>query len=356
MTATAEGLRPGVCVVVPVFHSQGRLTDLVDRVSATLDDAAVAHEFVMVDDGSEDGTWEEVRELAGAGRGVTGLRLRRNYGQHNALLAGVRIARRERIVTLDDDLQYRPESVPRLLAALDEGADLVYGTAERPRHGPLRRLATRVSRRLMLLATGEPMVAKISALRAFRTELRTAFEGFEGPDVSLDALLIWSTSRAGSVPVPHDSRAHGRSGYSVRSLARHAMTIMVGFSSRPLRAASLLGFACTALGIALLAYVLIRYTTEGGSVPGFAFLASAISIFSGAQLFAIGVIGEYLARMYSRSMGRPSYSIAEQTPVAAEPSAPGAASDEQQRPAGGEPGPGPDREAVESEPGAQDGL
>ncbi|HKA66552.1 MAG TPA: glycosyltransferase family 2 protein [Solirubrobacterales bacterium] len=309
--AEPRELREGVSVLVPVYRSQGHLAKLADRVGAVLDAASVPYELVLVDDGSDDGTWEEVRALATAGGSVRGLRLSRNYGQHNALLAGVRAVERERVVTLDDDLQYRPESIPLLLEAMNNGADLVYGQAERLRHGAIRGLVTRASKRLMRIATGEPMIASISALRAFRTELRTAFEGFDGPYVSLDALLLWSTNRVAEVPVPHDARTHGRSGYSVRSLMRHALTIMVGFSSRPLRAASVLGFACTALGIGLLAYVLVRYVAEGDSVPGFPFLASAISIFSGAQLFAIGVIGEYLARMYPRVMGRPSYSVAE---------------------------------------------
>jgi undecaprenyl-phosphate 4-deoxy-4-formamido-L-arabinose transferase len=161
------------------------------------------------------------------------------------------------------------------------------------------------------IVTGEPLVNSVSALRAFRTELREAFTDFDGPYVSLDALLLWSTSRVAEVPVEHDRREHGSSGYSIGSLARHALTMMVGFSSRPLRAASILGFASTALGVILLAYVLIRYATESGDVPGFAFLASAISIFSGVQLFAIGVIGEYLSRMYPRIMGQPSYAVAE---------------------------------------------
>ena len=128
--------------------------------------------------------------------------------------------------------------------------------------------------------------------------------------MSLDVLLLWSTRRIVVVRFP-TTRGAGDSGYSLSSLARHALTIMVGFSSRPLRAASLLGFACTALGLVLLADVLVRYLIEGGKVPGFAFLASAISIFSGAQLFAIGVIGEYMARMYPRVIGQPAYSIAE---------------------------------------------
>ncbi len=312
MTATdPPQLREGVSVLVPTYRSAGHLAVLADQVGAVLDAASVPYELILVDDGSNDGTWEEARALASTRQPVRGLRLSRNYGQQNALLAGLRAAGCERVVTLDDDLQYRPESIPPLLAAMDEGADLVYGRAERPRHGALRGFVTRVSKWLMRLVTGEPMIASISALRGFRTDLRSAFDDFDGPYVSLDALLLWSTNRVGEIEVPHDPRTHGSSGYSLRSLIRLALTITVGFSSRPLRAASVLGFACTALGIGLLVYVLIRYTTEGGSVPGFAFLASAISIFSGAQLFAIGVIGEYLARMYPQVMGRPSYSVAE---------------------------------------------
>lgn len=311
MTAASQSPEPGVSVVVPAFHSAGALTALADRVAAVLEPAAVAYELVIVDDGSDDGTWDEVTALAGQGRPVRGLRLARNSGQHNALLAGVRAARRQRIATLDDDLQYRPESIPTLLEAMDRGADLVYGAADKHQHGLVRGLLTRFSKWLMRIATGEPMVNSISAQRVFRTDLRDSFSGFDGPYVSLDALLLWSTSRIVEVPVPHDPRTQGDSGYSIRSLARHALTITVGFSSRPLRAASLLGFACTALGLILLTYVLVRYIADGGEVPGFAFLASAISIFSGAQLFAIGVIGEYLARMYPRVIGQPAYSIAE---------------------------------------------
>ncbi len=298
-------------MVVPAFHSAGTLTRLVDRVAAVFEADATPFEVIFVDDGSDDGTWTEIRGLAEAGRPVRGLRLARNSGQHNALLAGVRVAHRERIVTLDDDLQYRPESVPPMLAALDGGADLVYGVAVDPEHGRGRGLLTRLSKWLLQVATGEPLVNSISALRAFRTDLRDAFAGFDGPYVSLDSLLLWATARVSEVEVPHDPRTQGVSGYSVRSLARHALTVMVGFSSRPLRAASILGFACTALGIVLLVYVLVRYAIEGGGVPGFAFLASAISIFSGVQLFAIGMIGEYLARIYPRVLGQPAYSVAE---------------------------------------------
>ncbi len=307
-----DGLSHGVSIVVPAYRSGATLNSLADRVADVLDGAGIPYELVLVDDGSEDGTWDAIRALASEERPVRGLRLARNSGQHNALLAGVRIARRARVVTLDDDLQYRPESIPDLLAALAKGADLVYGVAEDYRQGRVRDVLTKAAKRLMRIVTGDPLVTRVSALRAFRTELRDSFAGFDGPYVSLDALLLWSTRRVAEVGVPHDPRTEGKSGYSPRSLVRHALTVVVGFSTRPLRFASALGFICTALGGALLAYVLLRYALQGSHVPGFAFLASAISIFSGVQLFALGVIGEYLARMYPRVMGQPAYLIAEE--------------------------------------------
>lgn len=306
-----DSLTPGVSIVVPAFRSAGSLPALAERVATVLEGAELPYELVLVDDGSEDGTWAAIQALAAARAPVRGLRLARNSGQHAALLAGIRAARREWIVTLDDDLQFRPESIPSLLVSLEEGADLVYGVAEQPKHGRLRGIATSAAKRAMRVATGDPLVTRISALRAFRTRLREGFERFDGPYVSIDALLLWSTRRVAEVAVPHDARVDGQSGYSARTLARHALTVVVGFSSRPLRIASALGFVCTVFGAVLLVYVLFRYVTEGSAVPGFAFLASAISIFSGVQLFALGVIGEYLARMYQRAMGRPSYSIAE---------------------------------------------
>jgi glycosyltransferase involved in cell wall biosynthesis len=307
-----EGSARGVSVVVPAFHSEASLPALAERVDSALGLASIPFELVLVDDGSEDGTWDAIRRLAEGEGHVRGLRLTRNCGQHNALLAGVRVARQPVVVTLDDDLQYRPESIPALLDALAGGADLVYGVTEQHRHGRLRGLATRTAKRLMRLLTGDPLVTRISPLRAFRTELRDGFAGFDAPYVSLDALLLWSTRRVSEVAVPHDPRTEGRSGYSPRSLARHAMTVVVGFSERPLRIASALGFLFTAFGGVLLAYVLIRYAVQGSNVPGFAFLASAISIFSGVQLFALGVIGEYLARMYPRVMGHPAYTVADE--------------------------------------------
>ena len=155
--------------------------------------------------------------------------------------------------------------------------------------------------------------ATFSSLRAFRTELRDRFADFHGPFVSIDVLLTWATTRFASVPVIQRERLDGSSSYSLSRLVGLALTMLTGFSTKPLRLASLVGFAFTLLGLGLLVYVLTRYFVEGRVVPGFSFLASIIAIFSGAQLFALGIIGEYLARVHMRVLDRPSYTIGEET-------------------------------------------
>jgi undecaprenyl-phosphate 4-deoxy-4-formamido-L-arabinose transferase len=156
-------------------------------------------------------------------------------------------------------------------------------------------------------AMGAATARKVSAFRVFRTRLRLAFERFHSPFLSIDVLLTWGTARFAAVTVRHETRTQGVSHYTLAKLLSHAMNMVTGFSTMPLRLASWIGFAFTLLGVLVLIYVVARFLITGDSVPGFPFLASIIAIFSGAQLFALGVIGEYLARMHTRSMAKPAY-------------------------------------------------
>jgi len=166
------------------------------------------------------------------------------------------------------------------------------------------------------LGAGAATAPDVSAFRLFRTELRRAFALYENPYVSIDVLLTWATSRFAAVPVAHAPREAGRSNYTLRMLTRHTFNMLTGFSVRPLKIASLIGFGATLFGLAVLAWVVGRYLIQGTTVPGFPFLASVIAIFSGAQLFTLGIIGEYLARMHFRLMSRPVYAVRSSTPPA----------------------------------------
>ena len=298
-----------ISFVVPVYRSSQSLAELHARAEAVFGSMPGGFEMIFVEDCGGDASWEVIQQLAAQDARVRGFQMSRNYGQHNALLCGIRAARGDVIVTLDDDLQHPPEEVPKLLAKLQQGHDVVYGPPEREQHGLLRDLASQLTKLALEGAIGAETARHASALRAFKTRLRDAFADYRSPAVNIDVLLTWATTNFSAVRVRHEARKFGQSGYTPRRLLRHALDMMTGFSVRPLQFASLMGFAFALFGLAILAYVLGRWLMAGSAVPGFAFLASIIAIFSGAQLIALGIIGEYLARMHFRSMERPPYLI-----------------------------------------------
>lgn len=301
-------------VVVPVYNSAGMLRDLVARLEPALRQHATEFELLLLNDGSRDASWDIIRELAAAHSWVRGFDMSRNFGQHNAVICGIREARFDTIVTMDDDLQHPPEEIGKLLAKYDQGFDVVYGTPEREQHGLWRDLASQVTKLAMKSAMGIDIARNVGPFRVLRTEIRRAFDTYRSPFVSVDVLLTWGTTRFASTPVRHEPRRAGASNYTFRKLVTHAVNMLTGFSTWPLQFASMVGFGFTLFGIAVLIYVVARYIVDGRAVPGFAFIASVIAIFSGAQLFAIGVIGEYLARMHFRMMEKPLYLVRAATP------------------------------------------
>lgn len=308
---TVNANRPRLSVVIPVFNSEGNLRELHRQLLPELEKLADSFELILVEDCSRDRSWDVIRELVALDPRVRGLRLSRNFGQHNALLCGIRAARYDVIVTMDDDLQHPPSEIPTLLEPLAHGYEVVYGTSPEPQFGLWRNVATRLTKYALRSAMGAKAATQVSAFRAFPAHLRNAFEDFRSPSVSIDVLLTWATTRFTAVTVRHAPRLIGTSNYTARKLITHAFNLMTGFSTRPLQLASLMGFIFTLFGFGVLAWVVGRYLVVGSAVPGFAFLASIIAIFSGAQMFTLGIFGEYLARMYGRTMERPAYVVFE---------------------------------------------
>jgi undecaprenyl-phosphate 4-deoxy-4-formamido-L-arabinose transferase len=301
-------------VIVPVYNSEQTLTALVERLACVGEKNGSAFEIILVNDGSWDGSWQVIQNLAASRPYVHGINLLRNFGQHNALLAGIRAARYRICITLDDDLQNPPEEIPALLAVLAEGKDVVYGVPAQQQHGFWRDASSSLTK--LLLKPMMPAVGarNVSAFRVFRAQLRDAFTSFQSHTLSIDVLLSWGTARFGTVQVRHELRQVGRSNYSLRKLIHHAVNMFTGFSILPLRLASFAGFLFMGFGLLVLAYVVIGYMIFPAAVHGFTFLASIVAIFSGVQLFSLGVIGEYIGRIHQRLMDQPCYVIAEETP------------------------------------------
>jgi glycosyltransferase involved in cell wall biosynthesis len=309
----AGSLPAGISAVIPVHRSEATLPLLIPRLTAALELLGPQHEIILADDGSPDGSWGVIASAAQADSRVRGIRLMRNFGQHNALLVGIRQARFAYTVTLDDDLQNPPEEIARLVERLTDDVDVVYGAPASEQHSVWRSAASQITKYALEEAMGATAARSVSAFRVFRTELRRGFERYQSPDISIDVLLTWSTTRFAMIRVKHEPRAYGRSNYSFGRLMHHALNMVTGFTTRPLRLASLVGFVFTIFGVVIFIVVVLRNIVEGDAVPGFPFLASIIAIFSGVQLLILGIMGEYVARMHLRLMERPAYVVAEMT-------------------------------------------
>lgn len=297
-------------VIIPVYNGEGTLSELIERLNCVLQELCADYEVILINDGSSDRSWKKILELTKSHPWVVGINLMRNYGQHNALLCGVRAARCSVCITMDDDLQHPPEEIGKLLSKYAEGYDVVYGLPQKLPHVFWRNLFSRLIKRLLAFVMDIPTLRNIGSFRAFKTDLREAFTDYQNPNVILDVLLSWGTTCFGTVQVEEESRQSGASNYNFRKLFKIAMLLLTGYSTAPLQFASQIGLISTLFGLIIFIYVLVIYFTAG-SIPGFPFLASIISLFSGIQLFALGIFGEYLARMFDRSMDRPTYVIRE---------------------------------------------
>jgi len=298
-------------IVIPCYYSGANIPEVVADLHGALPGISDAYEIILVNDGSTDDTWDRIRALCEADHRVIGVNLMRNFGQHNALLAGINRARYDLVVTMDDDNQHPPEAIPAMIARLEDGYDVVYGVPEREQHGWWRDASSVIAKFALERLLDVHFASDTSAFRVFRREIVAAFSTYVGPFVDIDALLTWGTRRIAAVEVKHAQRRHGQSNYTFTKLVKHAINMATAYSVLPLRLASLSGLVFAGFGLLTFAYVLGVYLVWGVAVEGFTFLASIVSIFAGAQLFSIGILGEYLARVHFRTMGYPSVVVRE---------------------------------------------
>jgi len=301
-------MKPNCSAVIPIYNSEKTLEDLVSRLSEVMKNLFNKFEIILVNDGSRDNSWDRISSLIKRYPVLSAINLRRNYGQHNALLCGIRAAKYEFTLTLDDDLQHPPEEIHKLVTGIQQGYDVVYGIPNTMPHSSWRNFFSKYVKLLLARFMGIPRVRDISSFRLFCTNLRDSFVDFNSPNVFIDALLSWGTTRFTTINVNETPRSVGESNYTFYKLVKMTLLILTGFTTVPLRFASLLGFSFTLFGFFILIYVVARFLNEG-SIPGFPFLASIVTIFSGTQLFSLGIFGEYLAHIFERSTARPPYVI-----------------------------------------------
>lgn len=299
---------PEISVVVPVYGGEKTIGTLVERTAEVMEAEGWTHEFILVCDSPRDGSWEVARELAETRPEVVSILLRRNFGQHPATLLGIRRAGGATIVTMDEDLQHDPSDLPMLIRASRADDSIAYGVADELKHAWWRNATSRTAKFIVARYLGFH-ANDVSAFRAFPASAREAFEDYRGERVAIDVLLSWAGAPVRSIRCQYQRRDEGESGYTLRKLVGYLMDLALGYSTAPLRLASWLGIVAFFVAFAIAGYVIFNWLINGSTVPGFAFLGLTIAVFSGVQLLSLGLIGEYLGRLYFNALGKPQYLV-----------------------------------------------
>ena len=301
--------QPAVSVVIPVFNESASIPRLHARLHQVLQQLGRSFEIVYVDDGSTDRSLEELLLVQGWDPAVKVVTLARNAGQHAAVLAGFAHARGAVVVTLDADLQNPPEEIPRLLAEIDAGHDAV-GTRREGRNDPfLRRAISAVVSRLASLAVGVPMTDCGSMLRAYRRPVVEEILRLAERALFIPALGAWLARRPTEISIRHEARVAGRSRYSPLRFMQLGFDLMTGFSLVPIQLVSLAGIGVALLGIGFGAFLLVRRLVLGPESEGLFTLFAILFVFVGILIFAVGLVGEYVGRIYAEVRRRPSYVV-----------------------------------------------
>lgn len=301
-----------VSFVIPCYRSEKTLPHVVNEIRDTMAGLPqYEYEIVLVNDCSPDGTFNVIRELcAGDGR-ITGINFARNFGQHAALMAGFRQVQGDIIVCLDDDGQTPANEVGKLLAVIDEGADVVYARYDHKRHSAFRNFGSHVNELMTRMMLGKPKELYISSYFAARRFIIEEVKRYENSYPYVIGLVLRTTKNIANVDVHHREREMGTSGYTLKKLLGLWFNGFTAFSVQPLRFATVLGGSCAVLGFIYAIYTVIKKFVNPNVPVGFSSLMSAIMFIGGMLMLMLGLIGEYIGRIYITLNNSPQYVIRE---------------------------------------------
>ncbi|MBX2927225.1 MAG: glycosyltransferase family 2 protein [Saprospiraceae bacterium] len=306
-----------ISAVVPVFNEEGNTTALYRRLAPALSGISLHYEIIFVDDGSTDGTFASVKKLNAADRRVQGISFSRNFGHQTALLAGLRHASGRVTITLDGDLQHPPELIPALYAKHLEGFDIVNTRRiDEAAAGLFKKLSSRLFYRLINYLADVRIEPAAADFRLMSRAATDAFLSIPERDRFTRGLVSWMGFRQAVVPYQAEARHSGKTKYSLRKMLRFGLNGITSFSSRPLRLSFYSGIFISLAGLAYSIYAVVQFFS-GQTIPGWTSILVSLLIIGGVILINLGIIGEYIARIFNEVKARPLYFIKEQTDLPA---------------------------------------
>jgi len=306
---------PYLSVVVPVYCSEDCLDGLIETISQSLAGTDWDYEVIMINDCSPDRSWDAITSICHSNANVVGLDLRRNFGQDNAIITGLRIARGKFIAIMDDDLQHDPHDLPRLLSKIGEGADVVYANFDKKNHNWWKNFGSWFNGKVAEWVIGKPKGLYLSPYKVIRKEISDLICIYDGPDPYIDGLIFQVTSRIDQIPAKHHVRYAGRSSYTFWKSLRVWARLAFSFSVHPVRFVTTFGFGFAALGLGLALFVVLYRMLAPEDFPadavGWASLMVALLVVGGIQMIFFGILGEYSGRTYLKVNNKPQSAIRE---------------------------------------------
>ena len=302
---------PEISVVLPVHEEAGALATVLARITGAL--AGESHEIILVDDGSRDGSWDVMLSLRATFPQLVGIRFTRNFGHQSAILAGLVAARGQAVIMMDSDGQHPPELLPELIARWRAGAVVVQGirtgTAD---ESALKRGSSNLFYRIFTALAGVRIPRGSADFRLLSRQVVDKVLASSGPLLFLRGLIPWLGFQAENVEFTVERRLAGRTSYSLRRMLQLSVHGLLGFSINPLRFASAMGIAVSLLAFIYLVYIIVMWLTSREVVPGWASTAGLLAFLGGIQLLTLGILGEYVGRIFTAHLDRPPFVIREQ--------------------------------------------
>jgi len=310
---TLTQLRPEISIVVPVYRSQNILPHLADQVSTAMDAAGLADRFelILVNDASPDGSWQVIQTLAARHAFVKGICLSRNFGQHNATMAGLNQAQGDIVVIMDDDLQHPPQTIMSLVTAIRDGYDVCYTRYINRKHVYWKRLGSWFNDRVASFLLRKPRGLYLSSFKALHRRVVLEVIRYDGPYAYVDGLILEVTNHITSVPIEHQARHEGEGNYDLRRSLSLWLKMATSFSIIPLRVASFTGMILAAVSAILIVGLVVQKMLHPETPAGWTSLVMTVLFVGGLQLLCLGVIGEYLGRAYLKVNHKPQFAIRE---------------------------------------------
>ena len=296
-----------ISIIIPCYCSAESIHDVAERIAAVL--TGQVYELILVNDASPDNTFEVITDLARKDNRIIGINLARNFGQHSAIFAGFHYATGDEIVCMDDDGQTPPEGIPALLKAIQGEADVAYARYGQKRHSLFRNFGSKVNDFMACKLIEKPKDLFLSSFFAMKRYVMDEVLRYENPFVYLPGLVLRSTNRLCNVDIEHHPREYGRSGYTFGKLFKLWLNGFTAFSIKPLRVADLLGCFVAGWGFIYLIYTIVMYFHHPGTVEGWNSLMAVLLILGGSIMLMLGMIGEYLGRVYISLNSAPQYVV-----------------------------------------------